>query len=132
MDEKDVGDAAQHGMSLFLVDDNRLLAVVAAGGHDREIDLRQEQGVQGRCRQQEADVIQVGGDSRSEAAVGKHLQQDNGVFGTGQQFRLDRTDAGQSASGLERSRHHGQGLGGANLALRRRATASSASARTRS
>ena len=60
MDEKNIGDAAAAVRGLVFVRANRLIAQVAAGGDDGETEFGQQQMMQRRVRQHDAEIRVIG------------------------------------------------------------------------
>ena len=69
VNEENVGDTGQARQSLALVEADRLVAAVAAGGHDGKTDLGHQQMVQRRVRQHDAEIGIAGSHCGSNGQV---------------------------------------------------------------
>ena len=134
--EECVRDAVELFACVPFVRGDRLFAAVAAGGDHREVEPGEQEVMQRRRGQEDAEARQPGRDlgrDLTAVLVGRSaLEQHDRVLGAREQATLHRADHAQPCGVLDRRHHDRQRLGRPSLPLRRRATGPDRSARTRS
>ena len=83
MNEKNIGDAAEPFQGFTFVRANRFIAQVAAGGDDRKAEFGQQQVMQRRVRQHDAEMGIAGSHGICDLrfAICDFSEQDDGRFG---------------------------------------------------
>ena len=116
--EEGVGDGAEAGAGFVVVDGDGLFAEVG-GGHDEGLDARvgEEEMVQGRVGEKDAEPGDAGGDGGGDGAWIALADQHDGARGSGEEFFFCFGEVAECAGGLEIADHDGERLSVAVLAL---------------
>ena len=110
VEEEGVGQRTQVGPGVVIGAGDGLIPAVAAGHHQRAVQVPQQQVVQGRVGQHDAHRVQARGDGGAEVGVGTEEEQDDGRGGGSQGLGLSRGDAAVATHGRQIGHHHGQGF----------------------
>ncbi len=114
--QKALGDTGKPVQRLVVGDALRLVGNVAAGHHQRAVDVAQQQVVQRSARQHEAERRQPRRHAR-ERPQGPRFQHRDRRRRASQSRRIGRRDHGEPADHREVARHQRERLGVAALAL---------------
>ena len=110
MDQEQVSDAAQALQGFRVIGADRFIAEVAAGRHHRKAELAQQQVVQRRVRQHDAQVGVAGRHLAATGASAPPAQQHDRGLGRSQQAFSRRRHFAAGACLLQVTRHQGKGL----------------------
>ena len=111
-----VGDPGQPSRRLVVVRQYRLAADVARGRDHGAVDGIEQQLVKRAVRQEDADLLEAGGDRRGEIAVRPPSCQDDGTHRAGRQRRFTVIEVDKAAHDVEtvfasNRKHDSQRLG---------------------
>ena len=114
MDQEEVGDAVEALQRLALIGAERLVAEVPASGHNRKVELAQQQVMQRRVGQHHPEVRIPRGDGHGQwRCVDRELpaaKQDDGCLGRAQQSLFERRDFAELPDRVERREHQREGF----------------------
>ena len=117
MNERVGSDVGEPLARLEVVDDGRLLGDIAAGHHQRRVDVLQKQKMERGRRQHEAERVETGGDAVGQASWAVSAQQDDRGLSSRELALLLGTSGTILANDVEVARHEGKWLARAPFQL---------------